>query len=93
VLLTKNLLNIADISWQAIIRKHFSEKLIKYFGNFDMFIFNSLSNKISVKDRCRYLGVFMMSLFIWAIPFKTSSLLRTLYRLAVKNPVPDNIII
>jgi len=93
VLLRRNLIGLITISREAISRKQFSDKLLKYCNHFDLFIFKGLSNNMFLTNRIRYIIIYILSKFIFHLKINSSILIKNLYKLSVNRTINDNVII
>ena len=93
VLIRKNLVGLITISRKAISNKNFSENLLRYCSHFDLFIFNGLSNKILLRDKIRFIKIFILSKIIRKFKIKKKFLIKKLYQLSVKETINNDVII
>lgn len=93
VLIRKNLISLLIISKMAIFGGNFSDNLLKYCSQFDLFVFNGLSNKISLKSKIRFIRIYLLSKFVYTFNVTPKFILRRLYKLSVKETITNNVVI
>ena len=92
VLLKMNLGSICNISKYVVLCKHIPDRVIRFSGTFDIFLYNSLANRFSLPIWWRYCRVLILSYLIRIthhIPNRC--LYRELYKLAIKNSLAADV--
>lgn len=93
ILLRKNLIGLMSISKEALLGKPFSDNLLKYCSHFDVFVFNGLSNKTSIKNIIRFIRIYILSRFMYYFRLNSRFLLKKLYKLSVKDSINNDVVI
>lgn len=93
VLLKKNIKGIVYIALRGLFGHGFSNRLLKYTRQFDIFVFSNLSNTIIVKDRIRYAFVIMVGLLVYLVPIKIKFIYRLLYKMSINWDAPSNVVL
>lgn len=84
VMLKMNIVAIRNISKYVVRYKPIPERIIKYFGSFDMFLLRGLSNNMAFTDRWRFFRIYLLSTLLLYFRVNSKSLLyKRLYKLAV----------
>ena len=85
--------DIINISRMAIFRCHFSDGLIKYFSDFDMFLLKNLSNNMPLNIWWHYLKIFTLSSFVYLFNLNYNHIYKSLYRLVVKPEISNQVVL
>lgn len=84
VMLKMNIDAIRNISKYVVLKKHIPERIVRYFGSFDVFLLSSLSNNMSFSNRWKYFRIFLLSILLLYLRINAKSFLyRRLCKLAV----------
>lgn len=93
VLIRNNLIGLMIISKEIFIKNHFSDNLLRYCSQFELFVFNGLSNNISFRNKIRFVRIFILSKIMYSFRITPKFLLRKLYKLSVKPTINENVVI
>lgn len=93
LLLRMNMPAIQRIAKYVVLRKPIPDKVIKYFGSFDILLFKKLANDMPVKNWLKYFEIYVLSFFMRCIRHPNRFLYKLLYRLAIKNNMSNDVCI
>ena len=98
VLLKMNLGSIRTISKYVALRKDIPDRVIKFSRTFDIFLYNGLSNKFSLRIWWRYCRVLILTYLIrithltkFSCIIPNRCLYRELYKLAIKDTLSADV--
>jgi len=92
VLLKMNLGSIRNISKFVVSCKHIPDRVIRFSGSFDIFLFNGLSNQFSLRIWWRYCRVLILTYLIRITQnIPNRCLYRELYKLAIKDTLSADV--
>lgn len=84
VMLKMNIGAIRNISKYVVLKKPIPERIVRYFGSFNIFLLSCLSNNMSFSNRWKYFRIYILSILLLYLRINAKSFLyRRLYRLAV----------